>query len=204
MAIRATTIIDRRGRPTAAAATPIPRDNHYAQLSYDYTRAAPRRRAHLARGCPSVARDLGRTGVLLCHGSPRKVNEFLWESTSPDAFLARTMRDARVRRHARAPTPASRGSAARRRAPRGQRRRHRPPGQRRPPRSLVRRRHRAQAGGVDAEFVPVAYDWQQLAAEMRAEDLPPEFVETIETGWWTTCLEILPAKERGRGAGSPW
>ena len=23
-----------------------------------------------------------------------------------------------------------------------------------------------------------------------------EFVETILTGWWTTCLEILPARER--------
>ena len=22
------------------------------------------------------------------------------------------------------------------------------------------------------------------------------FIETIRTGWWTTCLEILPAKER--------
>jgi hypothetical protein len=31
---------------------------------------------------------------------------------------------------------------------------------------------------------------------MRAEHLPAEFIETIETGWWTTCLEILPAKER--------
>jgi hypothetical protein len=24
-------------------------------------------------------------------------------------------------------------------------------------------------------------------------------VETILTGWWTTCLEILPAKERSLG-----
>ena len=34
------------------------------------------------------------------------------------------------------------------------------------------------------------------SAEMRAESLPEEFVETIATGYWTTCLEILPAKER--------
>jgi hypothetical protein len=31
---------------------------------------------------------------------------------------------------------------------------------------------------------------------MRREELPEEFVETILTGWWTTCLEILPARER--------
>ena len=35
-----------------------------------------------------------------------------------------------------------------------------------------------------------------LREEMRREGLPEEFVETIETGWWTTCLEILPARER--------
>jgi hypothetical protein len=47
--------------------------------------------------------------------------------------------------------------------------------------------------------VPVEYDAAALAREMRAERLPEEFVETIETGWWTTCLEVLPSKERLRG-----
>jgi hypothetical protein len=49
------------------------------------------------------------------------------------------------------------------------------------------------------ELVPVAYDHHRLAAEMRSERLPDEFVETILSGWWTTCLEILPARERLRG-----
>ena len=48
-------------------------------------------------------------------------------------------------------------------------------------------------------FVPVMYDHERLAAEMRHEHLPEEFVATVLTGWWTTCLEILPAKERRRG-----
>ena len=52
---------------------------------------------------------------------------------------------------------------------------------------------------LKVEFVPLEYDYEQLAAEMCEEHLPEEFVETIETGWWTTCLEILPAKERARG-----
>jgi pyruvate-formate lyase-activating enzyme len=34
---------------------------------------------------------------------------------------------------------------------------------------------------------------------MRTAGLPEIFVETIETGWWTTCLEILPPAERYRG-----
>lgn len=42
-------------------------------------------------------------------------------------------------------------------------------------------------------------DCERLAAQMRAEKIAEPFVETIETGWWTTCLEILPAKERARG-----
>ena len=47
--------------------------------------------------------------------------------------------------------------------------------------------------------MPVAYDHERLAREMEAEKLPAEFVETIRTGYWTSCLEVLPAKERAMG-----
>ena len=53
-------------------------------------------------------------------------------------------------------------------------------------------------GAPALEFVPVGYDHERLAAEMRDEGLPEEFVDTIVTGWWTTCLEVLPARERAR------
>ena len=49
------------------------------------------------------------------------------------------------------------------------------------------------------EFVPVHYDHEAVAREIEREGLPAEFAETIRTGWWTTCLENLPAKERARG-----
>ena len=52
---------------------------------------------------------------------------------------------------------------------------------------------------IRVEFVPIAYDYERLAWEMAEERLPAEFIETIRTGWWTTCLEVLPAKERRRG-----
>ena len=40
------------------------------------------------RGLPEQHRLVfGSRRGLLCHGSPRRVNEFLWESTSSDAFL---------------------------------------------------------------------------------------------------------------------
>jgi len=44
---------------------------------------------------------------------------------------------------------------------------------------------------IASGLVPVAY-------EMRQEQLPEGFVETILSGWWTTCLEILPSKKRAR------
>jgi len=52
---------------------------------------------------------------------------------------------------------------------------------------------------VAVEFVPVDYDHARLAGEMTDEGLPPHFVETIRTGWWTCCLESMPVKERSRG-----
>jgi hypothetical protein len=51
----------------------------------------------------------------------------------------------------------------------------------------------------EVELVELPYEHEALATEMREEGLPEEFVETILTGWWTTCLEIMPAKERARG-----
>jgi len=56
-----------------------------------------------------------------------------------------------------------------------------------------------RSGGLAVEHLPVVYDHRRLAREMREERLPEEFVETVLTGYWTTCLEILPAKERARG-----
>ena len=57
----------------------------------------------------------------------------------------------------------------------------------------------AAGGDLGVEFVAVDYDHEALARDMEAERLPAEFVETVRTGWWTTCLEVLPAKERARG-----
>ena len=49
------------------------------------------------------------------------------------------------------------------------------------------------------EFIPVEYDYRRLAAEMASENLPDEFIQTVHSGWWTTCLEVLPGKERAAG-----
>jgi hypothetical protein len=54
-------------------------------------------------------------------------------------------------------------------------------------------------GHAQAQLLPVSYDHAAQAASMRAAGLPEPFAETIETGWWTTCLEVVPPAERSRG-----
>src|SRR5260370_29963391 len=66
-----------------------PRDNYFAKLSYDYTfRNTSTENKNWMRKLPSEIRiQIGSYRVLLCHGSPRKMNEFLWETTTSNAFL---------------------------------------------------------------------------------------------------------------------
>ncbi len=176
-----------------------PRDNHFARLSYAYTFAntSPANRAWL-RDLPQQMRlQLGNYRLLLCHGSPRRMNEFLWESTTSTHFLEHLARscdaDVILATHT--------GIKWHRR--------------------LAGDRHFINVGvlgrpendgrtnvwytllsatpELTVEFVPVEYDHRRLAAEMRQQKIAEEFVATILTGWWTTCLEVLPAKERRRG-----
>lgn len=177
-----------------------PRDNHYAQISYDYTFANTsdehkRWMGTLPRTVRFVAGD---RRFLLVHGSPRKINEFLWRSTSPEPFLDKLLRD----HDADVIVCTHTGLHWHQR--------------------LDANRHVINAGvigrpandgrtnvwyalvtvrdsEVSVEFVPVGYDHLTLAGEMRRERLPDEFVATIVSGWWTTCLEILPPKERAAG-----
>ena len=176
-----------------------PRDSRFAQLSYDYTLAntAPGHRAWM-RSLPEQQRlEIEGRSMLLCHGSPRRVNEFLWESACSDAFLEwlceRHGADVIACAHSGIPwhrvLPSGRHvvnvGAIGRPANDG--------------RAEVWYAALELDGEVRVEFHPVAYDVETLAREMARESLPPEFIETLRTGWWTTCLENLPSKERRRG-----
>src|SRR5205823_12567558 len=72
-----------------------PRDNHFARISYDYTfrNTSAENRAWMRTLPPQRRIRLGRYRVLMCHGSPRRMNEFLWESTTSTAFLGHLTRD---------------------------------------------------------------------------------------------------------------
>ena len=176
-----------------------PRDNRFAQISYDYTfaKTSPEHRRWMGTLPKTRRLEVGGRKLLLVHGSPRKINEFLWETTSPVAFLEKLLSDfdadVLVCTHT--------GLHWQRRLPSGK---------------LVvncgalgRPANDGRANvwyatleigrEVEARFVPVEYEHELLAREMEEEGLPAEFVETIRTGWWTSCLEVLPAKERARG-----
>lgn len=176
-----------------------PRDNLFARVSYDYTfhNTSPANRGWM-RDLPVQRRiHLGRYRLLMCHGSPRRTNEFLWESTTPTQFLQQLAenQEAEV-------ILATHTGIKWHRVLTGDRHfvnvgvlgRPENDGQTNVWYALLEARP-----DFHVEFVPVEYDHARLAAEMRAEGLPEEFVTTVLTGWWTTCLEILPAKERRRG-----
>ncbi|MFM9960880.1 MAG: metallophosphoesterase family protein [Planctomycetaceae bacterium] len=184
-----------------------PRDNYFAQLSYDYTLAHTHddHRAWL-RSLPTQQRlEIDDVRLLLCHGSPRRTNEFLWESTTSTQFLAKLgndfVCDVILGTHTglhwtRSLDPFAFINVGVLGRPEND-------GTTNVWYTLLRTGSDARAGRspllCEVEFVPLAYDHEQLAREMRDERLPDEFIETILTGWWTTCLEVLPAKERRRG-----
>ncbi len=175
-----------------------PRDNHFAALSYAYTeRHTTPELKRLMGTLPKRRRvSLGdERELLLVHGSPRRVNEFLFRSTSPVAFLELLVAQNRcdgilcthtgLHWHRRLPSGADLVNVGALGRPAND-------GRTEVWYALL------DASGTElrVDLRPLAYDHQALAAEMRSEDLPAEFVETVLTGWWTTCLEILPPKER--------
>ena len=185
-------------RPDCGCGYTHPDDNRFARISYDYTsrRTTDRERAWMAGLPASIRFRRGRRRYHLCHGSPRRVNEFLWESASSDPFLARLAAEAEADVVACTHT----GIAWTRALPDGPRfvnvgATGRPANDGLPAAVYAL----LPAGTHEPEFPRVRYDHERLAREMETEGLPAEFVETIRTGWWTTCLEILPAKERARG-----
>ncbi len=177
-----------------------PRDNHFAQISYDYTRenTAGDHKRWMGTLPGHIRLTIGERRVLLCHGSPRKINEFLWRSMTPEPFLRKLLRDfetdlvvcTHTGLHWSRLVEPGRGivncGALGRPANDGRT-------------NVWLGIVEAEDGGLRVEHVPVECDHDRLAREMEAEGLPPEFVETIRTGWWTSCLEILPAKERAQG-----
>ena len=174
------------------------RDNEFAQLIYDHTRAHTDADFAAWMGTLPTERRLNIEDceLHLVHGSTVALNDFWWESLPEAEHQARVdLSDADVVlcTHSGLPwqkqigdtlvvnvgvlgKPANDGT-----------------------RNVWYAVLDIADGAASAELVALDYDWQAQAASMTAAGLPRPFVETIETGWWTTCLEVLPPRERSTG-----
>ncbi|WP_207223346.1 metallophosphoesterase family protein [Leptolyngbya iicbica] len=175
-----------------------PRDREFAQISYDYTYAhtAPTHRQWL-QTLPQLIRLRWRDrAFLLCHGSPDVVNEFVWESDTADSWIAswldRFAVDGIFATHTGIPwvRQVAQGfwcnvGVLGRPAHEGQ-----------PHVYFAELRWPRAAAIARPEIVPLSYDPQPVVAAMAREGLPTEFQQSLLTGIWTTCAEILPEAER--------
>lgn len=175
-----------------------PKDNEYAQLIYDHTLATTSRDFAAWMGAlPTQRREMiDGTDVHMVHGSTLALNDFWWESLPEDQHRTRAEAsgaDVVLCTHSGLPwqrrigtTLAVNVGVLGKPANNGRR-------------TVWYALLDLAEGQTSAELVELAYDWQAQATSMRAAGLPEIFVETIETGWWTTCLEILPPRERSQG-----
>ena len=178
-----------------------PRDNHFARISYDYTltNTSAENRRWLKELPGELRIELAGRRVLMSHGSPRSMNEFLWESTTSTHFL-----DALAREYQADLILATHTGIKWQRELSGGRRfinvgvlgRPENDGKTNVWYTLL---ESANGGDLSVEFIPVEFDYRRLMREMQSEGIPDEFQQTLETGYWSTCLEVLPAKERRRG-----
>src|ERR1044072_5979283 len=67
------------------------RDNHFAQLMYDYTRAhtSPVCAAWMGELPVQLRTEIGGVDVHMVHGSPLATSDFLWESMDDDELAPR-------------------------------------------------------------------------------------------------------------------
>lgn len=175
-----------------------PEDRRTAQISFDYTAShtSERHKAWLRELPPQLLLEWRGARLLLVHGSPDEVNEFVFESETTDAridaWLGRECVDGICATHSGVPWV-----------------RHTARGFWCNVGVLGRPAHEAstRVGYALVEFprgaiaplpalVPLTYDVAPVAAAIRAEGLPAAFALSLETGLWTTCSAILPAAER--------
>jgi diadenosine tetraphosphatase ApaH/serine/threonine PP2A family protein phosphatase len=191
-----------RGDPDCGCGYADDEDNAYAAIAYAYTlRHTSAEFAAWMRTLPTERRETcDGVSVHLVHGSPLAVNDFWWESLPEQPHQLRidaSGADVICCTHTGLPwirrfTGAGRDTLVVNVGVLG-----------RPANDGGQHVWYALVDIVDghatAELVALAYDWQAHAASMRDAGLPEAFSQTVETGWWTTCLEIVPPVERSRG-----
>ena len=187
-----------RADPDCGCGYRDPTDNAFAQLIYDHTLQTCDRDFGAWMGTLPTERRLRVAGcdLHLVHGSPLALNDFWWESLPEHEHRARVRAsgaDVICCTHTGLPwTKRIDGAVVVNVGVVGK-----------PANDGTNQVWYAivdlDDGHAEVTLVPLDYDWSAQAASMRAAGLPEAFVETIETGWWTTCIEVLPPAERAAG-----
>jgi hypothetical protein len=179
-----------------------PLDRAYAQIAYDYTaaRTSAHHKAWLRELPDRVELRWRDAKVLLCHGSPDRVNEFVWESETNDATIDAWLVGLGIQgicaTHSGLPwiRTTDRGFWCNVGVL------GRPPHDGTRSVSYARLDFPAGGNAPRPTLVRLDYDAAPVAAAMRAEGLPEAFAQSLEQGVWTTCAAILPPAERGVAA----
>ncbi len=191
-----------RGDPDCGCGYADDDDNAFAAIAYDYTlRHTSAEFAAWMRTLPTEHREtVDGVHLHLVHGSPLAVNDFWWDSLADQAHRTRieaSGADVICCTHSglpwtrRFPGPdrdtlvVNVGVLGRPANDGGQ--------------HVWYALLDIDDGHATTELVRLDYDWRAHAASMRNAGLPEAFTQTVETGWWTTCLEIVPPAERSRG-----
>lgn len=172
-----------------------PRDRHFAQLSFDYTfkKTSVRNRLWLQTLPDEIEIKWHNKTVILVHGSPDSVNEFVWESEADETKMSKwfSEKNAEVICCTHSGIPWSKSINDKTWFNVG---------------VLGRPAHENSArvfygtltqdnNDLRATLVPMDYDYSQVLSDMKSENLPQEFQESLTTGLWTTCSNIMPPEE---------
>ncbi|MGH3549845.1 MAG: radical SAM protein [Pseudonocardiaceae bacterium] len=187
-----------RGDPDCGCGYADDDDNVFAAIAYDYTLAHTSAEfAAWMRTLPTEHREtIDRLDLHFVHGSPLAVNDFWWESLPDDAHLMRidaSGADVICCTHSGLPWVSRFGDTLVVNV--GVLGRPANDGDHHVWYALLD----IVDGQASAQLVTLDYDWRAHAASMRGAGLPEAFIQAVETGWWTTCLEIVPPVERSRG-----
>lgn len=169
-----------------------PRDRHFAQLSFDYTfkNTNLKNRLWLQTLPDMIELHWNSKKILLCHGSPDSVNEFVWESEAQESKMQKWFSQNNIDMicctHSGIPwikkindytwfnvgvlgRPAHENSS--------------------------RVFYGVVTKEMKADLRAMTYDFDVVIEDMKSEGLPIEFQESLTSGLWTTCSNILPPEE---------
>lgn len=212
------------GEPECGCGYEDEADRRYAQISYDYTlgHTAAHHRQWL-RDLPPLLRlewgDRPGYALLLCHGSPDRVNEFVWESCTEDAQIQAWLDRYGVQgicathsglpwlRSVRCPQASSTQGfwcnvgVLGRPAHEGRPQVYYalislPSESSQPTAEFTPLLDRKPTPTLQVQLLPLTYDPTPVVQALATEGLPAVFGEALTTGEWTTCSSVLPKAEQ--------